>query len=465
MSVLDTVVAELRDHGLGEVLTGLETLPYARDRSGHLPGPTEFAVVIPTSVDGVQGVVRTAHRHGVPIIARGAGSGYAGGAVATTGAIVLSLEKLDRILTLDRQSQLCVVEAGVITAEISLAAQPLGLRYAPDPASVAISTIGGNIATNAGGLCCVKYGVTRDSVLALDVVLANGDLIHTGHSSIKGVSGYDLTALMVGSEGTLGIVVGATLRLLPIPLGRLHTISAFFPTAEAATAASVGLLGTGIRPAMLELVDEVHLSRIDEWRGSDFRARGGGMLLIQTDGLAADEEARILGDSLAAAGGVIELTADPARANEMLDIRRWTSQESAPRAEVTLNEDIAVPRHNLVEMVASVRSIREEHGVSITLLAHIGDGNLHANVRIPLTDLDVDGQLPGSAWAAADALVRRALELGGTITGEHGIGLLKRRWLREELGDVQYELQRGLKRYFDPTGILNPGKVFLDEES
>jgi glycolate oxidase len=462
VTALDLVVTELRTLGVGDILTGDDTLRYARDRSGHLPGPTEFVVAIPSSVDGVQAVVRTAHAHGVPIIARGAGSGYAGGAVATTGAIVLSLERLDRITRLDRQSQLCVVEPGVITADISVAALPLGLRYAPDPASVAISTIGGNIATNAGGLCCVKYGVTRDSVLALDVVLANGDLIHTGHASIKGVSGYDLTALIVGSEGTLGIVVGATLRLLPIPLGEVHTLSAFFPTAEEATAASVALLSTGIRPAMLELVDEVHLGRIDEWRGSDFRAQGGGLLLIQTDGLAAEQEASILADALRAAGGSVELTADLVRAEGMLDVRRWTSQESAPRAEVTLNEDIAVPRNSLVEMVASVRAIREEHGVSITLLAHIGDGNLHANVRIPESDLE-DGQLPAAAWTAADALVRRALDLGGTITGEHGIGLLKRRWLKDELGDVQYELQRGLKAYFDPTGILNPGKVFVED--
>lgn len=462
MTRLDAVVDELRSRGL-DILTGDRTLPYALDRSGHLPDPTEFVVAVPSSVDGVQDVVRTASAYGVPIIARGAGSGYAGGAVATAGAVVLSLERLDRVVRIDQESQLCVVEPGVITADISAAVLPFALRYAPDPASVAISTIGGNIATNAGGLCCVKYGVTRDSVLALDVVLADGSLIHTGHASIKGVTGYDLTALMVGSEGTLGIVVGATLRLLPMPLGHVHTLSAFFPTAEEATAASVALLGTGVRPSMLELVDEVHLGRIDEWRSSDLVSRGGGLLLVQTDGLAAAEEAALVAEVLSVSGGAVEVTADPARADAMLDVRRWTSQESAPRAEITLNEDIAVPRSTLVEMVASVRSIREQHGVSVTLLAHIGDGNLHANVRIPLTDLDEDGRLPQRAWDAADALVRRALELGGTITGEHGIGLLKRRWLREELGDVQYELQRGLKRYFDPAGILNPGKMFLDD--
>ena len=464
MSALNTVVAELWSRQIGDILTGDDTLPYARDRSGYIPGPVEFVVAIPTSVDGVRDVVRIAHEHNVPIVTRGAGSGYAGGAVATPGAIVLSLERLNTIVRVDQHSQLCVVEPGVITADISIASSPLGLRYAPDPASVAISTIGGNIATNAGGLCCVKYGVTRDSVLALDVVLANGDLIHTGHHSIKGVSGYDLTALMVGSEGTLGIVVGATLRLLPIPLGPVVTLSAFFPTAEVATAASVDLLNTGIRPSMLELVDEVHLGRIDEWRGTSFRVLGGGLLLVQTDGLAAEHEAQILAAALTAAGGTVEVTADAHRVDELLNIRRWTSQESAPRAEITLNEDIAVPRHNLTEMVASVRAIREQHGVSITLLAHIGDGNLHANVRIPHTDLLPNGELPPAAWDAADALVRRALELGGTITGEHGIGLLKRRWLRDELGDIQYELQRGLKRFFDPTGILNPGKIFFDDE-
>ncbi|WP_216363606.1 FAD-binding oxidoreductase [Subtercola boreus] len=465
-AVLERAVAHLRavqqDAGSAAVVLTdpADVAPYAPDRSGHLPGDVEFAVVIASTVSDVQQVCRVATEFGVPVIARGGGSGYAGGATATAGAIILSLERFTGIRSIDAESGVCEVEAGVVTADISLAARPLGLRYAPDPASAAISTIGGNIATNAGGLCCVKYGVTRDSVLALDVVLASGELIHTGHRSIKGVSGYDLTALFVGSEGTLGVVVGATLRLLPVPLGVPRTVAAFFPTADAATAASVALFSTGVRPSMLELIDGVHLARIDEWRGTTFRSRGAGLLLVQTDGLAAETEAQLLIDVLSQAGSDVEVTADTAREQEMLDIRRWTSQDQAPRPEITLNEDLAVPRHRLVEMVRRIESISAEFGVVITILAHIGDGNIHANLRIPTSELDADGQLPPRAWAAADALVATALELGGTITGEHGIGILKRRWLRRELGDVQYELQRSVKRLFDPQNLLNPGKVF-----
>ncbi|WP_253259643.1 FAD-binding oxidoreductase [Subtercola boreus] len=459
---LTAAVTRLRTDGVAVVLTGAaETLAYARDRSGHDPGDVTFAVVVAESVSDVQLVCRAASEFGVPVIARGAGTGYAGGAAATEGAIILSLERLTAITQIDPESGLCVVEPGVITAHVSAAARAVGLRYAPDPASAALSTIGGNIATNAGGLCCVKYGVTRDSVLALDVVLAGGELIHTGHRSIKGVSGYDLTALFVGSEGTLGIVVGATLRLLPVPLGAVHTIAAFFETVEQATAASVGLFASGVRPSMLELIDGVHLSRIDEWRGSSFRRRGAGLLLVQTDGLAGSAEAALLREVLEGFGGETEVTDDPRRTEELLDIRRWTSQDQAPRPEVTLNEDFAVPRHRLVEMVRLIESTSARFGVVITILAHIGDGNIHANLRIPNSEIGPDGALPEKAWLAADAMIAGVLELGGTISGEHGIGMLKRRWLRAELGDVQYELQRSLKTLFDPQNLLNPGKVFL----
>jgi glycolate oxidase len=458
---LDAAIGRIRESVEGAVLTGADEIAaYARDRSAYDPGPTTFAVVIADSVADVRAVARACTEFAVPLVARGAGSGYAGGATASPGAIVLSLERLDAITEIDVESQTCVVGAGVITADVSRAVLAHGLRYAPDPASASISTIGGNIATGAGGLCCVKYGVTRESVLGLDVVLADGRLVSTGHRSVKGVAGYDLTALVIGSEGTLGIVVGATLRLLPLPPGRPVTIAAFFASAEAAVRASVALGSTRLRPSMLEFVDEVHLGRIDAWRGTHLLDQGQALLLVQTDGLEAAREADVLAAALAAAGGTVELTADPGRADELLAIRRWTSQEAVPIPEVTLNEDIAVPRSKLVEMIARIREIRTRHDVVITVLAHLGDGNLHANIRVPLTDLDGDGSVPSRAADAAAALVTAALDLGGTITGEHGIGVLKRQWLRQELGDEQYALQQGLKRYFDPLGILNPGKVF-----
>lgn len=456
------MLAALRGEVAGRVLTEPADIePYRSDRSGHRSTATGFAVVVAASVADVQAVCRLASRFGVPLVPRGAGTGYAGGAAALTGSVVLSLERLDRIVEIDRDSEFCVVEAGVITAAISAAAAEFGLRYAPDPASTAISTIGGNIATNAGGLCCVKYGVTRDSVLALDVVLANGDLIRTGHRSIKGVSGYDLTALMIGSEGTLGIVVGATVRLLPIPLGTVHTIAAFFPSTAAAARASLAVVRTNVRPAMLELVDRVHLERIDAWRGTSLLAKGSGVLLVQTDGLAAEAEAARVVDALIAEGADIEVSTDADRSRALLAVRRWTSEESPDRREVTLNDDIAVPRGRIVEMIELIDRIRTRRSVVITVLAHIGDGNLHANIRVPVAQLDADGAVPTEAWQAADDLITGAIALGGTITGEHGIGLLKRQWLQAELGEEQYRLQRSIKAALDPQGVLNPGKVFL----
>ncbi len=450
----------LRTRGCGEVLSDDASIGrYRSDRSGHVGDATGFVVVVPSSVDEVQAACRVAHAEGVALVPRGTGTGLAGGAAARSGCIVLSLERLDRILDIDPIAQTCRVEAGVITADVSAAVAPHGLRYAPDPASVAISTIGGNIATNAGGLCCVKYGVTRESVLALDVVLADGTLIHTGHRSIKGVSGYDLTALLTGSEGTLGVVVSATLRLLPVSLARPVTLCAFFPTTVEAVRASTAVFGTGVRPSMLELVDEVHLARIDAWRGSDLRSAGAAVLIAQCDGLAASTEAELVAAEWRRHGVAVEVTADPQRESEILDIRRWTSQDSPVRPELTLNEDIAVPRGSLAPMIEAIEAIRARFAVTITILAHIGDGNLHANLRVPLEELE-EGRFPARVWDAADAMVETALALGGTISGEHGIGLLKRRWLERELGTPQYEVQRAVKAAFDPTGILNPGAMF-----
>lgn len=455
-------ISELASAVSGIVLSDeLSTRPFRQDRSGYDPDGSPLAVVEALSVEDVQAVCTIAQKHGLPIVARGAGSGYSGGASAGSGSIVLSLTRMDSILATSASDECCVVEPGVITSDISRSAARLGLYYAPDPASAGFSTIGGNIATNAGGLCCVKYGVTRGSVLALDVVLADGSLIHTGHRSIKGVAGYDLTSLFVGSEGTLGIIVGATLRLQPIPLGQTQTICAFFSSAVDAAQASVSLSSTRVRPSMLELIDEVHLERIDEWRGTTLRNQGAACLIIQTDGLAADREAQLLVGSLHEFGAVVEVTTEQERVEEILNIRRWTSEESPARSEVTLNEDIAVPRSALVDIVRVIQHIREEYGVILTLLSHVGDGNLHANFRVPTAELDANGSIPRRVWDAADELVSSALRLGGTITGEHGIGILKARWLRNEIGDRQYELQKRVRETLDPHRTFNPGKVLV----
>ncbi|MBL7502559.1 FAD-binding protein [Frankia sp. CNm7] len=423
------------------------------DRSGWTPDVRPAVVASVRGVAGVQHVARHAHRTGTPLVARGAGTGLTGAATAVDGGIVLDLTGLNRVVDILPADELALVEPGVLTADLDRAAARHGLRYAPDPASVEISTIGGNIATNAGGLRCAKYGVTRDAVLGLDVVLADGRLIHTGRRAIKGVTGYDLTSLFVGSEGTLGVIVGATLRLRPIPVATA-TLSGYFPDAEAAFAAVGAVRAAGIVPAVAEFIDGPTLERIDEHLGTDLRARGAAFVLLQTDGAAAEQEAATAAGVLRGRATSLEVTTDPAEAARLTAVRR-AALPALERVGRVLIEDIGVPRSRLPEAVAAVRDAAAATGTSIHTFAHAADGNLHPIIVLSaeqeLTDPDVQ--------AAADAVFRAALRLGGTVSGEHGVGALKRRWMRAELGEDVDALQRQIKDVFDPTGILNPGKA------
>jgi glycolate oxidase len=414
------------------------------DRSGARGDPA-LAVVQATSVDQVRATVRWAHERRVPLVTRGAGSGLAGGALAD-GGIVLDLSRMDRILELDPQDRLAVVEPGVITAELDRAARGHGLFFAPDPASAALSTVGGNIATNAGGLRCVKYGITRDAVLALDVVLADGRLIHTGQRTIKGVAGYDLTSLFVGSEGTLGIVVGATVRLRAVPRAT-PTLAAAFASPEAAASACLAVDDA----SMLELLDDATLEVIDRAQGSDLRARGGALVIAQFDGWAAEQELQAAAEVLAPAALGLERAGDAAA---LVEARRL-ALPSIQRFGAALIEDICVPRSRLAEAFLRLREIRGETGADMYTFAHAGDGNVH-----PI--LSYDPSLPEPPMAAVDAAGRifaLALELGGTVTGEHGIGSLKREWLRRELGEDTHAVHLALKDALDPLGLLNPRKA------
>lgn len=448
------IVALLRAAVGDAVSTKAIELETARaDKSGQRSPTAPLAVVTATTVEHVQAVLRIAHEHRVPVVPRGAGTGLTGGAMASAGELVLSTAAMTRILEIDEADQVAVVEPGVLNAALNRALEPHGLRWAPDPASREISSVGGNIATNAGGLLCAKYGVTREAVLGLDVVLADGTLLRLGHRTIKGVTGLDLTALMIGSEGTLGIIVGATLKLTPLPTGAVATIGATFPTIEEAAAASAAITAARIRPAAMELLDPVALAAILRYLGLPDDAPGTAHLLVQTDGGAAEEEARAALAIITALGGTASMTTDLDEGERMLAVRRamHPAMESLGRV---LIEDVAVPRSQLPAMFAAIRQIGERHGIAIPTVAHAGDGNLHPN-------LVYEGdEVPEEVWAAAGELFEAALALGGTLTGEHGIGTLKRRWLADELGDEQVALQRRLKAAFDPRGILNPGKVF-----
>ncbi|MDP8015907.1 FAD-binding oxidoreductase [Prescottella equi] len=430
---------------------------YTRDEA-HLAVPgLPLAVLVADSTEDVAAALKWATAHKVPVVPRGAGSGLAGGATAIDGCLVVSTAAMRDIVELNPADQLAVVQAGVVNADLDRAAAEHGLMYAPDPSSFQISTIGGNIATNAGGLRCVKYGVTRDSVLGLEVVLADGRILHTGHRTVKGVAGYDLTGLLVGSEGTLGIVTGATVRLRPRPSREPATIVGSFPSLRAAADAVAAVVRAGIGPSLLELIDRATLVAIDEWKRIGLEAGTEAMLIAQADGPDADEAAAAIERLFSEAGAdFVALSQDPAESAQLLEIRRL-AYPAAERLGQCLVEDVGVPRSRLPEMVESIEKISRRHDVTVMTVAHAGDGNVHPTF---VFDRRADGSVPDAVWTAADEVFRRALELGGTLTGEHGVGVLKRRWMALEVGETGLDIHRAVKAAFDPLGLMNPGKGF-----
>lgn len=431
---------------------------YAVDQAPVIDFHLPLAVVFPQSVADVQAVVRSCAARGVAVVARGAGTGVSGGAHATRNCIVMSLERMDHILALNPDDETAVVEPGVVNAVLNEAAAVHGLMYAPDPASFRTSTIGGNVATNAGGLRCAKYGVTRDSVLALDVVLADGSLLHTGHQTFKGVAGYDLTGLFVGSEGTLGIVVGITVRLKYLP-HEVHTVAAFYPDFRMAAAGVLAVGKARVQPAIMELLDGGTLAQLDDIHGSNLTARGGSLLLIQTDGFGAEAEAEVVRRVLRSGGAVVTAEVN-AEAERLVELRRH-SRGAEVDDEYRVGEDVAVPRSRLVDYVGELENMAARHNVNLKVVAHAGDGNLHPTFWIERDGQGVDAAAMERLQRALDGSITAALDMGGTITGEHGVGQYKLRWLGQEQPEPLRQLQRRIKELFDPEGILNPGKAIL----
>lgn len=453
MSAAD-VVARLQRTLPGRVDVSVAAREAARaDASGHAASAPPLCVVEARSVADVQQVMRIASATGTPVVTRGAGTGLAGGANAGGGEIALSVRHMDRVLEVRPDDLIAVVEPGIVNADLDAHLAPYGLWWAPDPASRAISTVGGNIATGAGGLLCAKYGVVRDAVLGVDAVLADGTLLHLGHRTVKGVTGYDLTSLLIGSEGTLGVIVGATLKLRRRVPGEVSTIAAVFADVRTAAAASAAVTAAGVQPAIMELMDAASLAAVHDLLELAPPPAGAAQLTIQTDGPAAAAEAAEVAQILVAHGGEVEVTTDAALGEELLRIRR-SMHPAMARLGTTLIEDVSVPRSQLAAMFDEIAAVEARYGLRIPAVAHAGDGNLHPNFIF-------DGpEVPPAVWEAADALFQAALRLGGTLTGEHGVGVLKRRWLRDELGDAQWQLQQRVRQAFDPAGILNPGKVF-----
>lgn len=427
---------------------------YASDTADLVEAGAPLAVVTARTVEDVQAVLRWASAARVPVIARGAGTGLSGGASAVDGAVMVDLTKMDRILEIDPANRLAVVEPGVINATLSAAAREHGLMFAPDPSSWETSTVGGNIATNAGGLRCVRYGATRAAVLGLDVVLADGRLLHTGGRTAKRSAGYDLTGMFVGSEGTLGIVVQATVRLQALPAPQVTALMTFAATRDAAATAAALVVGAS-PPTLLELMDANTVRAIDAYRGTGFGSDVRAVLIAQVDdGPDAQEAIQRIAEAQGATD--VAVTTDEAESRELLDIRR-AALPAKQQLGRTLVEDVCVPVSRLADLIETVEQISAETGVRVSCVAHAGDGNAHPVLIVPSGD---DGE--ERLWVAADRIFTAALALGGTVSGEHGIGRLKRRWLSMELGDTAQEVQRGIKRLLDPVGILNPGALLDD---
>ena len=408
----------------------------------------------------VQHVVRTCAELGVPIVPRGAGTGLSGGANAVGGCVILDLSPMNQILEIDPDNLLAVVQPGVINGDLKAAVAEHGLWYPPDPASAPWSTIGGNVATNAGGLCCLKYGVTRDYVLGLRAVVggpvAYGEAVRLGRRTNKGVAGLDLVSLFVGSEGTLGVVTEVTLRLRPARLGTPRTVVGAFADLVTSGRAVAQITRRGLTPAVLELLDRACLEAVEDWKHMGIEADATALLLarVDTPGESGAAEAADIAATMTDVGALwVEQSTDDAEAEALFEARRL-AYPALERLGPVLTEDVCVPRAQVPAMLEQVNQIGARHGVRIATIAHAGDGNLHPLLVTPAGDDAARLQ----AQAAFEELLDAAIALGGTVTGEHGVGILKREGMRRELDPGSLALQSAVRRALDPREIFNPGK-------
>jgi glycolate oxidase len=432
------------------------TVSYANDMASFCPAGSPAVVVLPRTVEQVQHVMRTATELRVPVVPQGARTGLSGGANATDGCIVLSLTKMDRILEINPVDRIAVVEPGVINAVLSREVGEHGLYYPPDPSSWEMCTIGGNIGTASGGLCCVKYGVTAEYVLGLEVVLADGRLMSTGRRTAKGVAGYDLTRLFVGSEGSLGIVVRAVLALRPKPPQQL-VLAAEFASGAAACDAVCRIMEGGHVPSLLELMDRTTVKAVNDMAQMGLPETTEALLLAAFDTSDPAADLAAVGALCEAAGATQVVPADDVAESELLlQARRLSLTALEAVSGTTMIDDVCVPRSRLGDMLEGTERIAEKYQLTIGVVAHAGDGNTHPTVCFDAADPDESRR----ARESFDEIMALGLELGGTITGEHGVGVLKKEWLAREIGPVGLEMQRNIKQVFDPLNLLNPGKLF-----
>jgi len=444
--------------GAGNVLTAPEdVIPYGFDGTAvlrEIPG----VVILPASTPEVAACVQWAARNGIAITTRGSGTGLSGGSVPEPGGMVLCLVRMNRIIEVDAKNLTIRAECGVITQKIDEAAAREGLFYPPDPGSMKISTIGGNVAENSGGLRGLKYGVTRDYVMGMEVILPDGTLATLGNQCVKDVAGYSMKDLFIGSEGTLGIITEVLLKLLPRPEAR-RTLLAVYDRMEDAAETVSAIIAAKIIPCTLEFLDQMTIRCVEDFAKIGLPTDCAALLLMETDGHPAaveDEAAKMAAIAREHHAREVTTARDEAESLRLASARRSAFSALARIRPTTILEDITVPRSHLAEMVSFVAEVAKKYELTVGTFGHMGDGNLHPTF---LTDERDEDEMKRVHWAL-DAIVEKTLELGGTITGEHGVGLAKKPWLRQQLGDASYDLMKLVKKALDPDGRLNPGKIF-----
>lgn len=460
MSTTEATSRALRDalgRAAADVVVDPEVLgAYRADQAAHglLPVGAPAALVRPTTTAEVQETVRAAAALGVPIVPRGAGTGLSGGANAIDGCVVLCLERMNRVVEVDAAAMTATVEPGLLNAGLGVAAREEGLWYPPDPASWETCSIGGNVATNAGGLCCVKYGVTRDALLGLEAVLADGQAVRLGRRTRKGVAGYDLAGLLCGSEGTLGVITEVTVRLLPRPPAAV-TLAASFPGLDAA-AEAIARIVRRHRPSTLEIMDAATIAAVEAFEPQELDLEAGALLFARSDagGAAGREEITAIRRLCEEAGASLAVVSDDEAEGRMLMAARRLAYPALERRGATLLDDVAVPIPAIPALVRGVQGVAARHELQIGTFGHAGDGNMHPTIVYDAAE----GEQIRRARAAFDEIVVLAHDLGGTCTGEHGVGLLKVDHLDAELGAAR-GIGAMIKGALDPHGVLNPGKA------
>jgi glycolate oxidase len=438
----------------------VERLCYASDAS-QVQGLPEY-VVRPLSVSEVSRILRLCYERGIAVTPRGAGTGLAGGATPLRGGVVLDMSGMNRILEIDIENQQVIIEPGVVQEQLNRAIKPYGFFFPPDPGSSAACTVGGMISNNSSGMRCVKYGTTRNYVLDLEVVLADGRVIRTGSKVLKSAAGYDLTRLFVGSEGTLGIITKAGLKIVPLPKFRKLVIASF-ASAQTAGQAVIKIFSGGITPSACEILDRTTLQVLKRCDPNIALPDDGDVILFEVDGMQAsiDEEARLIADICSSLSLSIRMASSQKEMDDIWAGRRLVgaavSRLDASKTRIYLGEDVGVPIKQIPSLIKRIEEISEEFELPAMKYGHIGDGNLHVALFIDVMDEDQWRRLR----LAADGIHRAAIELGGTVSSEHGIGLARAKYMRDQVGIEAQNVMRSIKNALDPKGILNPGKLGL----